>query len=154
MESQCEYFIYFPAAAISSLSDPAEYATLPRRNHVYLGETVQCLLVLRSRDDSSRVLPWKDLASSMCALASVCVAESRQQRPGEYQPDLRGGCGEDGVGEEPAERESGAAADCGRRADSDRTFRQCSPLLIHSSSAGEGRQCGREPVKVRRIKSS
>ncbi|XP_033507584.2 trafficking protein particle complex subunit 14 isoform X1 [Epinephelus lanceolatus] len=142
MESQCEYVMYFPAAPISSLSDPAQYTTLPRRKHVYLGEVVQFLLVLRSRtaagrrDDSSGVLPWKDLAGSLLAVASVSVAESRQQRPDEYQPDIQSTCSEDEGGEEePGERES------------ERTFRQCSPHLIHNSSASDGRQHGREPVK-------
>ncbi|XP_033507586.2 trafficking protein particle complex subunit 14 isoform X2 [Epinephelus lanceolatus] len=143
MESQCEYVMYFPAAPISSLSDPAQYTTLPRRKHVYLGEVVQFLLVLRSRtaagrrDDSSGVLPWKDLAGSLLAVASVSVAESRQQRPDEYQPDIQSTCSEDEGGEEePGERES------------ERTFRQCSPHLIHNSSASDGRQHGREPVKI------
>lgn len=50
MESQCEYFMYFPAVPITDLSDPARYRTLPRRSHLYLGETVRFLLVLRCRD--------------------------------------------------------------------------------------------------------
>ena len=50
MESQCEYFMYFPAVPISDLSDPARYRTLPRRSHLYLGETVRFLLVLRCKD--------------------------------------------------------------------------------------------------------
>ncbi|GLD69777.1 uncharacterized protein AKAME5_002110700 [Lates japonicus] len=151
MESLCEYFMYFPAAPISSLSDPAEYTTLPRRNHVYLGETVQFLLVLRSRnavgkDDSSGVLPWKDLVGSLSALASVCVAESRQQRRGEWQPDIQSSCSEDSGEEELGETAAGLADNRERRPDSSRTFRQCDPLLIHNSSA-DGRQDVREPVK-------
>ncbi|XP_070786352.1 trafficking protein particle complex subunit 14 [Enoplosus armatus] len=142
MESQCDYFMYFPAAPISSLSDPAEYTTLPRRNHVYFGETVQFLLVMRSRNaagrrDSAAVLPWRDLAGSLSALASVCVAESPQQRPDGDQPDLQSG------GEE---EESGNTDNRGARPDSNRTFRECSPLLIHQS-ASDARQYGREPVK-------
>lgn len=50
MESQCEYFMYFPAVPITDLSDPARYRSLPRRSHLYLGETVRFLLVLRCRD--------------------------------------------------------------------------------------------------------
>lgn len=50
MESQCEYFMYFPAVPITDLSEPARYRTLPRRSHLYLGETVRFLLVLRCRD--------------------------------------------------------------------------------------------------------
>ncbi|KAI9522251.1 Trafficking protein particle complex subunit 14 [Dissostichus eleginoides] len=148
MESQCEYFMYFPAAPISTLSDPAEYTTLPRRKHVYLGEVVQFLLVLRSRkaagkDDSSGVLPWKEMVSSLSAQASVCVAESRVQRPSEYQPDIQSTCSADSGEEEPGEeRETG-----GKRPDSTRTFIQCTPHLTHNSSARDGRQCGKEPVQ-------
>ncbi|XP_038588296.1 microtubule-associated protein 11 isoform X2 [Micropterus salmoides] len=151
MESQCEYFMYFPTAPLSSLSDPAEYTTLPRRNHVYFGETVQFLLVLRrnaaGRDDGSGVSPWRDLVGSLSALASVCVAESQQLRPsvGEYQPDLQSSFSEDGGEEEPGV-ESETAENRGTTPDSNRVFRPCSPLLMHSS-ASEGRQYGREPEK-------
>ena len=57
MESQCEYFMYFPAVPISDLSDPARYRTLPRRSHLYLGETVRFLLVLRCKDVPSGGTP-------------------------------------------------------------------------------------------------
>ncbi|XP_070710843.1 trafficking protein particle complex subunit 14 [Pempheris klunzingeri] len=150
MESQCEYFLYFPAAAFSTLSDPAEYTTLPRRKHVYLGETVQCLLVLRARSgDSSGALPWRDLVASMSALANACVAESRQERPGDDQAELQSSGSSsssssgDGVEEEPGKRECGV----GRGEDSSRAFTRCSPVVTHSSSAGDGRQSGRQPVK-------
>uniref|UniRef100_UPI0037E8C5EC trafficking protein particle complex subunit 14 n=1 Tax=Semicossyphus pulcher TaxID=241346 RepID=UPI0037E8C5EC len=142
MESKCEYFIYFPAAPISSLSDLSEYTSLPRRKQVYLGETVQVLLVLRFRDavgkdDRSGISPWRDLVGSLSALASVCAAECRQQRPAECEPDLQtSSCSEDGEEEEPGDSE-----DCTR------TFTQCSPLLMHSYPARDGRQGGREPVK-------
>lgn len=53
MESQCEYYMYFPAVPITDLSDPARYRTLPRRSHLYLGETVRFLLVLRCRDGAA-----------------------------------------------------------------------------------------------------
>lgn len=155
MESQCEYVMYFPAVPITSLSDPADYTTLPRRKYVYLGETVQFLLVLRSRGpgDSSCGSPWREQMGSLSAVASVCVAESRQQRPSEYQPDLPSGCSKSGEGEEPEEGEREDVDNRGKRLDSDRTFTQCSPLLIHNSLASDGRQCGRESVEVRRIKS-
>lgn len=151
MEAQCEYFMYFPAAPISSLSDPADYATLPRRNHAYLGEVVQFLLVLRSRtpagrDDGSRAAAWKQLAGSLSALASACVAESREQRPGEeYQPDLLSTSSEEDEGEEPGGRAPSGEGQEGRR-----TFTQCSPRLIHNSRAAGGRRSARDPVKVRR----
>lgn len=157
MESQCDYSMYFPAAPISSLSDPAEYANLPRRNHVYLGETVQFLLVLRfrnavRRNESSGFAPWKDLVGSLSALASVCVAESRQQRPSEHQPDLQSCSSEDDLEEELGQRESGSTENRDRKPDSNRTFRQCNLLLTHNSVARDGQQYEREPVKVRRIK--
>ncbi|CAB1323243.1 unnamed protein product [Coregonus sp. 'balchen'] len=105
MESQCEYFMYFPAVPISDLSDPARYRTLPRRSHLYLGETVRFLLVLRCRDASCGETPtgpgigtveggggvagfgsetpsireWRELAGSLCAVASVSPGESRHR---------------------------------------------------------------------------
>ncbi|KAL4007623.1 hypothetical protein ACER0C_001475 [Sarotherodon galilaeus] len=71
MESQYKFFMYFPVAQISSLSDAANYTTLPQRKNVYLGETLQFLLVLRSRGPGG----------SLCALASVCAAESWRLTP-------------------------------------------------------------------------
>ncbi|XP_056298941.1 trafficking protein particle complex subunit 14 [Pseudoliparis swirei] len=137
MESQCEYFMYFPAAPISSLSDPKDYASLPRRDHVYLGEVVQFLLVLRWHDDDS----WKELAGSLSAVASACVAESRARTPGaEYQPDIQSTSS--GEEEESGEGECG-----GGPPESSRTFSPCSPRLIRNSCAAGGRQSGREPVK-------
>ncbi|KAM7365921.1 hypothetical protein PAMP_015399 [Pampus punctatissimus] len=152
MESQYEYVMYFPAAPITSLTDPADFSSLPRRKYVYLGETIQFLLVLRSRstarlDDSSCGSPWREQVGSLAAVASVCVAESRQQRPCEDLPDLQSSCSESGGEEEPEKVEKEDTDNRGRRLDSDRTFTQCSPLFIHSSSASDGRQCGREPVK-------
>lgn len=53
MESQCEYFMYFPAVPFAArellTGEPGRYRALPRRNHLYLGETVRFLLVLRCR---------------------------------------------------------------------------------------------------------
>ncbi|KAF5895033.1 hypothetical protein DAT39_015243, partial [Clarias magur] len=79
MESQCEYFMYFPAVPISDLSDPARYRTLPRRSHLYLGETVRFLLVLRAQSgtgsggiEERAGRGWRELAASLRALASVC----------------------------------------------------------------------------------
>ncbi|KAM7377719.1 hypothetical protein PAMA_014159 [Pampus argenteus] len=149
MESQYEYVMYFPAAPITSLTDPADFSTLPRRKYVYLGETIQFLLVLRSRSaarlgDSSSGSPWREQVGSLSAVASVCVAESRQQRPCEDLPDLQSSCSDSG-GEEEEEPEK--VENRGGRLDCDRTFTQCSPLYIHSSSASDGRQCEREPVK-------
>lgn len=154
-ESQCEYFMYFPAVPISDLSDPAKYRTLPRRSHLYLGETVQFLLVLRSRSgtvkaDSPGAVAWRELVGSLSAVASVCLAESRQQRPSQHQQDLHSSCSDDGAEEDPAEGDFEASdASAGVR-DGSRTFRHCKPLLIHSSSASDGRQYRRAPVQVTR----
>ncbi|XP_051799604.1 trafficking protein particle complex subunit 14 isoform X2 [Acanthochromis polyacanthus] len=144
MESQCECFMYFPATQISSMSDAAKYTTLPRRNHVYLGETVQFLLVMRSRragekDGSSGILPWKDLVDSLTALASVCVAESGQQTPGESPVDLQSSSSEDSMEVRAEEREALTT--------DNRTFRQCIPLLSHNVAPSGEIQLGREQVK-------
>uniref|UniRef100_A0A3B4H9W3 Microtubule associated protein 11 n=1 Tax=Pundamilia nyererei TaxID=303518 RepID=A0A3B4H9W3_9CICH len=101
MESQCEYFMYFPAVPITDLSDPARYRTLPRRSHLYLGETVRFLLVLRCREagatptehaggadgtaagfgtESASSRAWRELAGSLCAVASVSPGESSRHR--------------------------------------------------------------------------
>uniref|UniRef100_A0A3P8SSN1 Trafficking protein particle complex subunit 14 n=1 Tax=Amphiprion percula TaxID=161767 RepID=A0A3P8SSN1_AMPPE len=144
MESQCECFMYFPATQISSMSDAAKYTTLPRRNHVYLGETVQFLLVMRSRrdgekDGGSGILPWKDLADSLTALASVCVAESELQTPGESPVDLQSSSSEDSV--------EVRAGDSEALTTDNRTFRQCIPLLSHNFTPSGEIQLGREQVK-------
>nr|XP_019955603.1 PREDICTED: uncharacterized protein C7orf43 homolog isoform X2 [Paralichthys olivaceus] len=140
MEPLCEYFMYFPAAPISSLTDPAEYSTLPRRHHVYLGETVQFLLVLRFPDGRPGAFPWKDQVGSLSALASACVAESRQQRRGEGPPNTQSSCSEGDEERDPRVRESGTS-------DSDRTFTQCNTLLVHKNPASDRRPDGKEPVQ-------
>ncbi|KAJ0061514.1 hypothetical protein NL108_005494, partial [Boleophthalmus pectinirostris] len=142
MESQCEYLMYFPAVPLSELSDPARYRSLPRRSHLYLGETVRFLLVLRCRDSrkhgpdrlrtgSERVFStesgsWRDLASSLCAVASVSPGDSSRHRGnhhhhGDEQDDYM------------AAAEAAIAA-LGSRVDSRcRSFRDCKPLIIHTS---------------------
>ncbi|KAJ4921267.1 hypothetical protein JOQ06_007879, partial [Pogonophryne albipinna] len=120
MESQCEYFMYFPAVPITDLSDPGRYRLLPRRSHLFLGETVRFLLVLRSRgggtppdtadgaapsfgSESASSRAWRDLAGSLSAVASAAIAA------------------------------------LGSRVDSRcRSFRDCKPLLIHNSSGTAG----------------
>ncbi|XP_014117366.1 PREDICTED: uncharacterized protein C7orf43 homolog isoform X2 [Pseudopodoces humilis] len=51
MESQCDYSMYFPAVPFPPreflAGESSGYRSLPRRNHLYLGETVRFLLVLR-----------------------------------------------------------------------------------------------------------
>ncbi|XP_047463529.1 trafficking protein particle complex subunit 14 [Mugil cephalus] len=170
MESQCEYFMYFPAVPITDLSDPARYRTLPRRSHLYLGETVRFLLVLRSRDavatptehgpegadggapgfgtESASGRAWRELAGSLCAVASVSPGESSRHR-GNHHHDYQGSgdeANEDGEEDYIAAAEAAIAA-LGSRVDSRcRSFRDCKPLLIHNSSGTASREFRRAPV--------
>lgn len=163
MESQCEYFMYFPAVPITDLSDPSKYRTLPRRSHLYLGETVQFLLVLRSRDGASGssgtkgsgsgdsgTRAWKELVRSLSAVASVCPGESRhrsQLHPHEFQRSYSDDC----VDEDPDDVDVDFAAGTvhtARRESRNRGFRECKPLLIHNNTGRDGRQYRRAPVQV------
>lgn len=153
MEAECEFLMYFPAAPISNLSDAAEYTTLPRRKTVYLGETVQFLLVLRSRvltgrDDGSGTLPWKELGDSLSALASVCVAERRLHRPDE-QLDPLSSCSEDGEEVKPGEGEHRTTEERGKRLGANHIFRQCNPLLSDKCSTSGEQQHESVQAKVK-----
>ncbi|XP_061658524.1 trafficking protein particle complex subunit 14 isoform X2 [Syngnathoides biaculeatus] len=164
MESQCEYFMYFPAVPITDLSEPARYRTLPRRSHLYLGETVRFLLVLRCRD-AGRATPtepgpgddapagfgsescggraWRQLAGSLCAVASVSPGESGRHRAGQHQHDY-----DDGGGDDYMAAAEAAIAALGSRVDSRcRAFRDCKPLLIHNSRGPVGRELRKAPVQ-------
>ncbi|XP_061608447.1 trafficking protein particle complex subunit 14-like isoform X2 [Phyllopteryx taeniolatus] len=171
MESQCEYFMYFPAVPITDLSEPARYRTLPRRSHLYLGETVRFLLVLRCRD-AGRATPtepgpggdasagfgsescsgraWRELAGSLRAVASVSPGEGGRRRAGRRQRDYGGdGDGDDDDDDDDyvAAAEAAVAA-LGSRVDSRcRTFRDCEPLLIRNSRGPAGREFRRAPVQ-------
>ncbi|XP_060029367.1 trafficking protein particle complex subunit 14 isoform X2 [Erinaceus europaeus] len=105
MESQCDYSMYFPAVPLPPRAelagDPGRYRALPRRNHLYLGETVRFLLVLRCRGGSQAA--WAELAGALAALASVS-AGGAAAGGGEPEPGDPGGGG---------------------------LFRGCSPLLTH-----------------------
>lgn len=129
MEPPREYFLYFPSVPISSLSNLAEYALLPRRNHVYLGETVQFLLVLRFRKqlDGDRNGPLRELTGSLSAEASACIAEVRHQ--GNPQSP-----GNDGAGDPVGYSETGSRNLTGSGGDSGSPFRQCGVALIDSPS--------------------
>ncbi|CAL8365303.1 unnamed protein product [Lota lota] len=170
MESQCEYFMYFPAVPISDLSDPARYRTLPRRSHLYLGETVRFLLVLRCKDVSTGGTPtdvlggnaglgfgsetasgraWRELAGSLCAVASVSPGEGSRHRshqvPHHHDYDGRGA--EDPEEDYMAVAEAAIAA-LGSRVDPRcRGFRDCKPLLIHNSMGSGEREFRRAPVQ-------
>ncbi|XP_050161813.1 trafficking protein particle complex subunit 14 isoform X1 [Myiozetetes cayanensis] len=136
MESQCDYSMYFPAVPfpprelLAGSGPGGGYRALPRRNHLYLGETVRFLLVLRCRPgnpagnpagnptgntagnagntagNSPPRPPWAQLASSLAALATVAPGGDPAGVP-------RDGHG-DGEDAEPA------------------VFRECRALLTHS----------------------
>ncbi|CAN9509810.1 unnamed protein product [Ophioblennius macclurei] len=156
MASPCEYCMYFPAAPISRLSDAAQYASLPLRKHVYVGETVQVLLVLRPQgSDGSAAPPWKGPPGSLCAVASVCGDEERSSG---RDVELRSSDSEDQEEEaeeedeedeeeeeEEEEEEDSPGAEKRPRATghSEPKFRACSPLLSqHSPAEGELLQRG------------
>uniref|UniRef100_A0A1A8F8V9 Chromosome 7 open reading frame 43 n=1 Tax=Nothobranchius korthausae TaxID=1143690 RepID=A0A1A8F8V9_9TELE len=170
MESQCEYFMYFPAVPITDLSDPARYRSLPRRSHLYLGETVRFLLVLRCRDagatpteqgpggadgaavnfgtESAGSRAWRELAGSLCAVASVSPGENNRHR-GNYHRhhDYQSSGDEDAEDDYIAAAEAAIAA-LGSRVDSRcRSFRDCKPLMIHNSSGTASREFRRAPVQ-------
>ncbi|KAM6453351.1 trafficking protein particle complex subunit 14 isoform 2-T2 [Liasis olivaceus] len=121
MESQCDYFMYFPAVPFPArealLAEPGRYRALPRRNHLYLGETVRFLLVLRCRAGAGGAArpPWGELAGSLSALASVGAAGV-------------GAADEALLGEAEAEAEAEAGAGGG-------VFRPCRALLTHGRGA-------------------
>ncbi|XP_068509258.1 trafficking protein particle complex subunit 14 isoform X3 [Syngnathus scovelli] len=176
MESQCEYFMYFPAVPITDLSEPAQYRTLPRRSHLYLGETVRFLLVLRCRD-AGRATPtetgpadstgcsssgdgfgtetcsgraWRELAGSLCAVASVSPGDSGRHRAGQHHHDYgsSGDEGGDDAGDDYMAAAEAAIAALGSRVDSRcRTFRDCKPLLIHNSCGSTSREFRRAPFQ-------
>ncbi|KAI2547000.1 C7orf43 isoform 2 [Pan troglodytes] len=125
MESQCDYSMYFPAVPLPPRAelagDPGRYRALPRRNHLYLGETVRFLLVLRCRGGAGSGTgggpglgsrgAWAELATALAALASVSAGGGM---PG-------GG----GAGDQDSEPPGGGDPGGGG------LFRGCSPLLTH-----------------------
>ena len=164
MESKCVYFMYFPAVPIPDLSDPTKYRTLPRRSHLYLGETVHFLLVLRSRDGAAATKAgsgassggetensgqaWRELVGSLSAVASVCPGGESRQRS-QFQQDFQSSCSDDGAAEEEADEGDFAAdSSAGRRGTGNRRFRLCKPLLIHNSATSDGRHNRRAPAQV------
>ncbi|XP_063786992.1 trafficking protein particle complex subunit 14 [Pseudophryne corroboree] len=113
MESQCDYSMIFPACPLLPSDLPGRYRSLPRRNHLYLGESLRFLLVLRLRSpgevaqeragseaccggDSSQESPgseacsWAPLAASLSALASVCPGEEELEEEEEESGDSPG----------------------------------------------------------------
>lgn len=125
MESQCDYSMYFPAVPLPPRAelagDPGRYRALPRRNHLYLGETVRFLLVLRCRGGAGSGAgggpslgsrgAWTELATTLAALASVSAGG--------------GAPGGGGSGDQDPEPPGGGDPGGGG------LFRGCSPLLTH-----------------------
>lgn len=125
MESQCDYSMYFPAVPLPPRAelagDPGRYRALPRRNHLYLGETVRFLLVLRCRGGAGSGAgggvglgshgAWAELATTLAALASVSAGGGAP------------GCG----GSSDLDPEPPGGGDPGGGG----LFRGCSPLLTH-----------------------
>ncbi|CAL8327035.1 unnamed protein product [Lota lota] len=131
IESQCEYVMYFPAVPISDLSDAAKFKTVPQRRHLYLGETVQFLLVLRFRDGAtSTQADWRELVRSLSAVASVSLGEAQQPQHdlSQFQHDFQSSCSDDGEDEEGQIEEATA---CGVE-ERTKVFRHCKPLLTHN----------------------
>ncbi|XP_014463352.2 trafficking protein particle complex subunit 14 [Alligator mississippiensis] len=132
MEAQCEYFMYFPAVPFPArellAGEPGRYRALPRRNHLYLGETVRFLLVLRCRPGAGAGAaprpPWGELAASLAALASVSPGGGAAAGAEEE---------EEGGGEPPAEDEGEAPPG---------VFRDCRALLTHSQGPPAGPGAG------------
>ncbi|XP_074839081.1 trafficking protein particle complex subunit 14 [Carettochelys insculpta] len=129
MEAQCEYFMYFPAVPCPGRellrAEPGRYRALPRRNHLYLGETVRFLLVLRGRPGAAAPrAPWGELGASLAALASVSPGGGA----GDAEPPE--GPGPDGDGPPPAPGQ----------------FRDCRPLLTHGQGP-PGRPAAGIPVE-------
>lgn len=133
--------MYFPSAPITSSTNPAEYTSLPRRKHVYLGETVQLLFILRHRAAAGKrgdaVAPWKHLAESLSARASVCAAARRPETPGGLE---EGTFCEEGSSSE--ESEDGRRDTLGWRTDCNFTQKQSSAPLIHNSPRDRRHQGG------------
>ncbi|XP_078283826.1 trafficking protein particle complex subunit 14 [Rhinoraja longicauda] len=133
MESRCEYLMYFPSGPVP---DYRRYRTLPRRSHLYAGETVPLVLVVRCRCRAARAdgeaeaeveaeveaqvterslgLAWRSLAASLSALASVCPGATPLPEPGPGDPN---------TSTAPA-----PAPSTGHRG-----FSDCPPLLTHSA---------------------
>uniref|UniRef100_A0AAV2K383 Microtubule associated protein 11 n=1 Tax=Knipowitschia caucasica TaxID=637954 RepID=A0AAV2K383_KNICA len=132
VESQCEYLMYFPAVPLRTCEDVSRYRSLPRRSHVFLGERVRFLLVLRSKDQDptrsdSGSGSFQDLASSLCAVASVSPGDSSSRHRGNHQRHHS-----DDQDDYMAAAEAAIAA-LGNRVDSRcRSFRDCKALVIHT----------------------
>ncbi|KAM9701192.1 trafficking protein particle complex subunit 14 [Menidia menidia] len=169
MESQCEYFMYFPAVPLLELWEPARYRALPRRSHLFLGETVRFLLVLRCRDgggtppqegpdgafgsESAGSRAWRELAGSLSAVASVSPGEGGRHRGPRDPQDPRDQDPRDQDPRDPEDQDQdqedylAAAAALGGRLGGGQGFRDCSPMAIHNRTGPGAREVRRAPVQ-------
>lgn len=105
--------------------------------------------------ESASSRAWRELAGSLCAVASVSPGESSRHRGNHHQHhhDYQSSgdeANEDGEEDYIAAAEAAIAA-LGSRVDSRcRSFRDCKPLLIHNSSGTAAREFRRAPVQVQR----
>ncbi|KAJ3585354.1 hypothetical protein NHX12_014075 [Muraenolepis orangiensis] len=152
-EFQCEYFMYFPDLSLPStsssssstssttFSSAARLRSAPRRRHLYLGETVQFLLVLRFKEEDGGAAPsstttttkaaaaarWREMVGSLSAVASVSLSEGQQQHhhhqeSSRLQHESQGGCREE-------EEEEGDG-----EARTRPVFTHCKPLLTYNGA--------------------
>lgn len=105
--------------------------------------------------ESASSRAWRELAGSLCAVASVSPGESSRHRGNHHlhQHDYQGSgdeANDDGEDDYIAAAEAAIAA-LGSRVDSRcRSFRDCKPILIHNSSGTATREFRRAPVQVHR----
>lgn len=103
--------------------------------------------------ESSSSQAWRELAGSLCAVASVSPGESSRHRsnhhPHHHDYQSSGDEAIDDAEEDYIAAAEAAIAALGSRVDSRcRNFRDCKPLLIHNSSGTATREFRRAPVQV------
>lgn len=103
--------------------------------------------------ESASSQAWRELAGSLCAVASVSPGESSRHRsnhhPHHHDYQSSGDEAIDDAEEDYIAAAEAAIAALGSRVDSRcRSFRDCKPLLIHNSSGTATREFRRAPVQV------
>lgn len=102
---------------------------------------------------------WRELAGSLCAVASVSPGESSRHKGNHHQHhhgyQSSGDETNDDVEEDYIAAAEAAIAALGSRIDSRcLSFRDCKPLLIHNSSGTAAREFRRAPVQVHQCSCS
>lgn len=103
--------------------------------------------------ESASSQAWRELAGSLCAVASVSPGESSRHRsnhhPHHHDYTSSGDEAIDDAEEDYMAAAEAAIAALGSRVDSRcRSFRDCKPLLIHNSSGTATREFRRAPIQV------